>query len=79
MITTEQIKAARALLHWDQSELAERAGVGGSTIKRIEARPGLIQGNVRTAYQIEECLKAAGIDFVDQDDRTGVTLKRQHE
>ena len=38
MITTEQMKAARALLHWDQSELAERADIGGSTLKRIEAR-----------------------------------------
>lgn len=76
MITTEQMKAARALLHWDQSELAERAGIGGSTLKRIEARPGVIQGNARTAYAIEECLKAAGIVFIDEDDRIGVSLKR---
>ena len=37
MATPEQIKAARALLRMEQEELARRAGVSVTTIRRLEA------------------------------------------
>ena len=37
MITIEQLRAARGLLGWSQSELAERAGLSLPTVKRLEA------------------------------------------
>ena len=37
MITVEQLRAARGLLGWSQSELAARAGLSLPTVKRLEA------------------------------------------
>lgn len=34
--TMRQIKAARALLGWNASDLAERAGIGVSTVRDFE-------------------------------------------
>jgi transcriptional regulator with XRE-family HTH domain len=40
VITIEQMRAARGLLGWSQSELAKRAGLSLPTIKRVEAGKG---------------------------------------
>jgi transcriptional regulator with XRE-family HTH domain len=71
MITAEQIKAARALLRLEQEELARRAGVSISTIRRLEAPSG---GNLvapETASVVAKVLQEAGVEFIHQ----GVTLK----
>jgi len=67
----EQIKAARMLLDWDQSELASRSGVGISTIKRLESRPGKIGGAADTLWRIKEALEKAGVIFIESDDAGG--------
>ena len=36
MATVEQLRAARALLGWSQTELASRAGLSLPTVKRVE-------------------------------------------
>jgi transcriptional regulator with XRE-family HTH domain len=71
MITAEQIKAARALLRLEQEELARRAGVSVSTIRRLEASGGgdLVAGD--TAAAVIRSLQEAGVDFIHQ----GVSLK----
>ena len=67
----EQVKAARMLLDWDQSELASRSGVGISTIKRLESHPGKIGGAADTVWRIKEALEKAGIIFIDSDETAG--------
>ncbi|MDU6138645.1 helix-turn-helix transcriptional regulator, partial [Bradyrhizobium sp.] len=42
MLTSEQIRAARAMLRIEQRDLAEKSGVSLETIKRIERTPGPI-------------------------------------
>ena len=37
MITSEQCRAARALLNWSQGDLANEAGVGVVTVRQLEA------------------------------------------
>jgi transcriptional regulator with XRE-family HTH domain len=71
MITAEQIKAARALLRLEQEELARRAGVSISTIRRLEAPSGaeLVAGD--TAASVVRSLEEAGVEFIHQ----GVALK----
>jgi transcriptional regulator with XRE-family HTH domain len=66
MITAEQIKAARALLRLEQEELARRAGVSISTIRRLEAPSGaeLVAGD--TAAAVVRSLQEAGVEFVHQ-------------
>jgi len=75
MISIEQLKAARALLRWDQAALAEHAGVAISTVKRIEARPGLIQSNTRTAWQLQKAVEDAGIEFIEDDGVKGAGVR----
>jgi len=42
-LTSEQVRAARMLLRWDQRDLAEKSGVSLPSIKRLEGRPGAIR------------------------------------
>lgn len=65
MITSEQIKAARALIRWNQTDLSEKAKVSLPTIKRIEAAEGSLKGNFQTVSRLVEALQNAGIEFIE--------------
>ena len=60
IITTEQIKAARILLGWDQVALAAAAQVGIATVRRIESVPGPIDLKSRSAQKITRALEQVG-------------------
>ena len=76
MITSQQIRAARALLRITVVDLANASGVGIATIKRIEAVNGIPPAHARTLDQISRALSEAGIEFVGTpDDRPGVRIK----
>ncbi len=76
MISTEQIRAARALLRWTAQNLADVSGVGVATIRRIELMDGVPSGQVRTIEALRAALEAAGVEFVGSpSDRPGVRLK----
>ncbi|RUW52638.1 XRE family transcriptional regulator [Mesorhizobium sp. M1A.F.Ca.ET.072.01.1.1] len=64
VVTTRQIKAARALLGWSQGDLAERSAVSEPTIARLEAEDGPLGGRPETATKIINALVAAGIEFI---------------
>ncbi len=75
MITTAQIRAARALLRWTAADLAEASGVGTATIKRLEVQDGVPGVHAKTLQAIQAALEAAGIEFLGSpDDRPGVRL-----
>jgi transcriptional regulator with XRE-family HTH domain len=76
MIGAPQIKAARALLGIGQIELSELAGLGISTVKRIELASE-VSGSARTLWKIQTALEAAGIEFIPADETkgSGVRLK----
>jgi transcriptional regulator with XRE-family HTH domain len=65
MLTGEQVRAARAMLDWEQSELAERANISVKTVKRMEATSGHI--DARSIYSVKTALERAGIEFLDGD------------
>ena len=65
------IKAARELLRWRQEELASRAGIAISTLRRLEGMPGPLQGQRETQARIVSALQGAGIEFSEG----GVRLK----
>jgi len=76
MISTEQIRAARALLRWTAQNLADVSGVGVATIRRIELMDGVPSGQVRTIEALRGALEDAGVEFVGSpSDRPGVRLK----
>ena len=64
MISTEQIRAARALLRWTAQNLADASGIGVATIRRMELMDGVPSGQVRTIEALRVALEAAGVDFV---------------
>ncbi len=64
MVSSEQIKAARALLRMEQDELARRAGVSVTTIRRLEAASGEYAVADDTAREVQMALQEAGIEFI---------------
>jgi DNA-binding Xre family transcriptional regulator len=76
LITTPQIRAARALLRWSANDLSDKSGVGISTIKRLEVMDGVPAINISTMVAIQRALENAGVEFVGSpEDRPGVRLK----
>jgi len=74
MLTSEQIRAARAMLRIEQRELADKSGVSLETIKRIERTPGPISAYTGTVDKLRRALESAGIEF-SEGDQPGVRLK----
>lgn len=66
MIVSSEIRAARALLGWNQVELAKAASVGVATVRRLETA-GALKGNVETVRKIQRALEDAGIEFLHHD------------
>lgn len=62
---SSQIRAARALLGWNQANLARSAGVSLATLQRIEQTDGVVRGNFSTILKIQNALEEAGIRFTD--------------
>ncbi len=76
MISTGQVRAARALLRWTAEDLANAAEVGVATIRRMEVLDGVPAGNVKTLVAIQQALEGAGIEFIGSpDDGPGVRLR----
>jgi transcriptional regulator with XRE-family HTH domain len=66
MITSGQMRAARALLGIDQRELAQRAHLSLPTIQRMEASDGVVRGNVDSLMKLVEALAANGIELIGE-------------
>ena len=64
MITGAQLRAARALVGIDQRELADRANLSVPTIQRMEARNGVIRGNVDSLMKLIDALDKSGIELI---------------
>lgn len=78
MITGGQIRAARALLDWKQSDLASASGVSEISIKNIER--GVTDPRASTLSAIQIAFDIAGVVFLDpgdaRDGGSGVRLKQ---
>lgn len=66
MMTSAQLRAARALLGIDQKRLAELAGVSVPTIQRMEASGGTVRGVVESLTRIVEALDRAGVELIGE-------------
>jgi transcriptional regulator with XRE-family HTH domain len=66
MITSAQMRAARALLGMDQRDLAERTGLSLPTIQRMEASEDVIRGNVDSLMKLIGGLEEAGIILIGE-------------
>jgi transcriptional regulator with XRE-family HTH domain len=66
MITAAQLRAARALLGFDQRELAKHCGLSLPTIQRMEASDGVVRGNVDSLMKLVDALAANGIELIGE-------------
>jgi len=77
-LTPGHIKAARALLDWNQEKLADASGLAMSTIKRLEGG-GIGKASIENIEKISSALEGAGIVFLAEGDVApgglGVRLK----
>ncbi|MFI4974624.1 MAG: helix-turn-helix domain-containing protein [Caulobacterales bacterium] len=77
MISNLQIRAARALLGWNQQRLADEAGLSAITVKRLEASEDTFQARFDTVVKIKEAVERAGVVFKVAEDGLihGVSLR----
>lgn len=80
VITSSQMRAARALLGIDQKTLADLAGVSLPTIQRMEASEGNVRGIVDSLTKVVDALNRSGIELIGDYARSegggrGVRLK----
>ena len=77
-ITSEQVRAARALLRWEQKDLAEASGISLPSVKRLETQPGLLAAQERTIAAIARALERAGVEFIAENGGgAGVRMKKR--
>ena len=76
MLSSSQIRAARALLGWSGTNLAEKSGVGITTLRRYELQEGIPSANTTVLLALKETLEQTGIEFTgDPLVNPGVTLR----
>jgi transcriptional regulator with XRE-family HTH domain len=82
MITSRQLRAARALAGLDQRALAKASRLSLPTVQRMEASDGVIRGNVESLMKLIAALERAGIELINEgavssNGGRGVRLKEQ--
>ena len=76
MVSSSQIRAARALLGISAADLAERSGVTWKTVQRFESAKGVPPSRAGTLERVRRALEDAGVEFLgDPEASPGVQLK----
>ena len=71
MITSRQLRAARALAGLDQRALARASRLSLPTIQRMEASEGVVRGNVESLMKLIAALERAGIELINEGATSG--------
>lgn len=61
-VTPEQVRAARAWLHWSQEDLSTRSGVSPRSIARFEQGRSVPYAD--TLANLKQAFEAAGVRFL---------------
>jgi transcriptional regulator with XRE-family HTH domain len=76
LITSAQIRAARAMLDWSREQLSDNSSVGISALMRLESAEGVPSGNIKTFEAVQKALEEAGIEFIgNPEEGAGVRWK----
>ena len=76
MIIGAQIRAARALLNWSASEVADKFGSTRNTIQRLEQAEGVPSTKLQTILELKRAFEDAGVEFIGTpEDGPGVRLR----
>ena len=79
-LSSELIRAARALLRWEQRDLSSASSVSLPTIKRLESRPGPLGAHGSTVAALRKAIELAGVEFIDENGGgAGVRLRKRQK
>ncbi len=79
MVNAAQMRAARGLVGWSQTRLAEASGLALSTIKRMEGDRGPLRSSAENVLKVQHALEDAGVVFIDENDEgPGVRLRKEN-
>jgi predicted transcriptional regulator len=80
MLSSDQIRGARAILRLSQADLANAANVSLETIKRLEAMDGDLKVRLDTLTRIKAALESAGVEFIAENGGgAGVRLAKRRK
>ena len=77
-ISSDQIRAGRALIRWSAADLAREANLGLATVRRAEVADGTTSMTTANELAVRRALEAAGVEFIDENGGgPGVRLRKQ--
>jgi ribosome-binding protein aMBF1 (putative translation factor) len=80
VLSSAQIRAARALLRWSAADLARESALGANTIRRAEVAEGKTPLTAANELAVRRALEAAGVEFIDENGGgPGVRLRKPDE
>ena len=76
-LTSDQIRAARALVRWRAEDLARESAVGVATIRRAELTERETSMTAANDLAVRRALETAGVEFIDENGGgPGVRLRK---
>jgi hypothetical protein len=78
LLTSAQMRAARALIRWSAEDLAKETSLSVTTIRRAELMEGETSMTTANNLAVRRALEAAGVEFIDEDGGgPGVRLRQR--
>src|SRR6266702_2734941 len=78
LLTSAQIRAARALIRWSAEDLARETALSVATIRRAELTEGETSMTAANNLAVRRALESAGVEFIDENGGgPGVRLRRR--
>jgi hypothetical protein len=76
-LTSQQIRAARAVLRWRAEDLAKASAVGVATIRRAELAERETSMTTPNDLAVRRAFETAGVEFIDENGGgPGVRLRK---
>ena len=80
LLTSEQIRAARALVRWSAEDLSRHSAVSLRTIRRAELAEGKTAMTTANNEALRWALESAGVEFIDENGGgPGVRLRKRQQ
>jgi len=80
LLTSDQIRAARALVRWSAEDLSRHSAVSLRTIRRAEVAEGQMVVTKANNEALRRALESAGVEFIDENGGgPGVRLRKRQK
>ena len=79
-LTSDQLRAARALLRWSAQDLSRQSSVSVRTIRRAELAARETAMTAANNLAVRRALETAGVEFIDENGGgPGVRLRKRQQ